>query len=132
MTTALHHAVAAAIAAALPPDAGLDADAVAEGLARPPDAAKGDLAFPCFKLSKTLRKAPPQIAADLAGALGGVPLFTDVQAAGAYVNVRLDLGRAAAIVLPEIAAGSPGAAPARTERVMVEYSQPNTHKAFHV
>ncbi len=132
MTTALHHAVAAAIAAALPPDAGLDADAVAEALARPPDAAKGDLAFPCFKLSRALRKAPPQIAAELAGALGGVPLFAEVQAAGAYLNVRLDLGRAAAIVLPGIAAGSPGAAPVRTERVMVEYSQPNTHKGFHV
>lgn len=132
MTTALQQAVAAAIAAALPPEAGLDASAVADALTRPPDAELGDFAFPCFKLAKLLRKAPPQIATDLVPALAAVPLFAAVRTAGAYLNVRLDLGRAAALVLPALAAGGPPAATPRTERVMVEFSQPNTHKAFHV
>ena len=35
-------------------------------LESPPDPAMGDLAFPCFKLARTLKKAPPLIAADLA------------------------------------------------------------------
>jgi len=132
MTTALQHAVAAAIAAALPAEAAMDSDAVAEALARPPDPTLGDFAFPCFKLAKALRKAPPQIAVTLADALGDVPLFAEVRPAGAYVNVKLALGRAAAIVLRAPAAGAPAPVPARPERVMVEYSQPNTHKAFHV
>ena len=29
----------------------------------PPDSSMGDIAFPCFRLSKTLRNAPPKIAA---------------------------------------------------------------------
>ena len=31
----------------------------------PPDENMGDYAFPCFKLAKTLRKAPPAIANEL-------------------------------------------------------------------
>ena len=42
---------------------------VAAMLEYPPDANMGDLAFPCFKLSKTLRRAPVQIAATLAASL---------------------------------------------------------------
>jgi len=132
MTTALQQAVAAAIAAALPEAAAMDADLVAQSLGRPPDPTMGDLAFPCFKLAKALRKAPPQIAVDIAAALGNAPLFTEVRPAGAYVNLRLDLGAAAKLVLPDLAAGAPAEVPRRAERVMVEFSQPNTHKAFHV
>ena len=31
----------------------------------PPDSSLGDIAFPCFKLSRILRKAPPMIAKEL-------------------------------------------------------------------
>ena len=34
---------------------------------KPSDPKLGDLALPCFKLAKTLRQAPPKIAAELAG-----------------------------------------------------------------
>jgi arginyl-tRNA synthetase len=132
MTTALQQAVAAAIAAALPDGATIDVAEVAQNLGRPPDPTMGDLAFPCFKLAKALRKAPPQIATDLAAALAGVALFTGVRTSGAYVNVTLDLGAAAKLVLPDLAAGAPADVPHRPLRVMVEFSQPNTHKAFHV
>ena len=36
----------------------------------PPDEALGDLAFPCFKLSRELKMAPPAIAAKLCDNLG--------------------------------------------------------------
>ncbi len=36
-----------------------------EMLEIPPDAEMGDYALPCFKLAKTMRMAPPKIAADL-------------------------------------------------------------------
>lgn len=35
------------------------------GLARPPRPDMGDMAFPCFRFAKSLRKAPDQIARDL-------------------------------------------------------------------
>jgi arginyl-tRNA synthetase len=131
MTTALQRAVAAAIAAALP-EGTIDASEVASSLARPPDPTMGDLAFPCFKLSKALRKAPQAIASEVAAALATASLFTEAKPAGAYVNLRLELGAAAKLVLPDLAAGAPADVPHRPERVMVEFSQPNTHKAFHV
>ena len=44
----------------------LDKETVAGILEIPPKADMGDYAFPCFQLAKTLRKAPPMIAADIA------------------------------------------------------------------
>ena len=44
------------------PDAPICAAEIADMLEYPPDTTMGDLAFPCFKLSKTLRRAPVQIA----------------------------------------------------------------------
>ena len=43
-------------------DASLEAAEIASALEIPPDTAMGDYAFPCFRLSKTLRKAPMMIA----------------------------------------------------------------------
>ena len=40
------------------PGAAMDAAAIGGMLETPPDPAMGDFALPCFKLSKTLRKAP--------------------------------------------------------------------------
>ena len=47
-------------------EAELNATDIAAMLEYPPDASMGDLAFPCFKLSRTLRRSPVQIAAALA------------------------------------------------------------------
>ena len=44
---------------------------VAAMLEYPPDPAMGDLALPCFKLSKQLRRSPVQIAAAVAPAIKG-------------------------------------------------------------
>jgi arginyl-tRNA synthetase len=122
--------VARALHPALPEAAGLTVADVRDALAAPPDPALGDFAFPCFKLAKALKKGPPIIARELAEALRS-PLFT-ATAAGPYLNLRLDLGQAAAHVLPPLARGDTHAPPPTGTRVMVEYSQPNTHKAFHV
>jgi arginyl-tRNA synthetase len=130
VTSALLQGVATILHAALPPEAGLSPRDVADRLEMPRDAKLGDLAFPCFRMDKKLG-SPPQIAAALAKAVPG-GLVAEATAAGPYLNLRLDLGRAAAIVLPELAAGLPEPTVTRDEKVMVEYSQPNTHKAFHV
>lgn len=131
--TLLRHRIAEAIAAALPPGADATTDAIAEQLGAPPDPALGDLAFPCFRLAKSLRKPPPVIASELAAALADKLPFEAAQPSGPYVNVRLQPGELASLVLPPLARGlpEPRSRP-EGERVMVEFSQPNTHKAFHV
>ena len=47
----------------------------------PPDEAMGDLAFPCFKLSRTLKKAPPVIAQELCGRIKA-DMISGAEAAG--------------------------------------------------
>ena len=48
---------------------GLAAEELAGYIEIPPNPEMGDYAFPCFRLAKALRKAPPAIAADLAARL---------------------------------------------------------------
>ncbi|HIG86604.1 MAG TPA: arginine--tRNA ligase [Planctomycetes bacterium] len=50
----------------------------------------GDFAFPCFPLAKTLRKAPPKIAQELAEGLAKRLEGIEVQATGPYLNFRID------------------------------------------
>lgn len=103
----------------------------------PADRKLGDLAFPCFALAKSLRKAPPLIAKELVEALqpkiAKQSELSKVVATGAYINFFLNTSFLAKEIIPQIISGE-YIAPrkARGKRVMVEYSQPNTHKAFHV
>jgi arginyl-tRNA synthetase len=116
----------------------LSVEDVTDLLAPPPKADMGDLAFPCFRLAKALRNAPPKIAAELVDGLkakidaGEAGILGDATTAGPYLNLRFDLAKAAALVLPAWARGEAPTPAPKGEKVMVEYSQPNTHKAFHV
>ena len=57
-----------------------------------PDRKLGDISIPCFKLSKALGKAPPQIAADIAAkfVIEKNNFIESVQAVGPYVNVKIN------------------------------------------
>lgn len=101
-------------------------------LETPPDAAMGDLGAPCFPLARTLRKAPPAIAEDIAAAItlasGG--WVQKVAAVGPYVNFWMDHARQAAVVLadPEAAVTAepvPG-------KVLVEHTSANPNGPLHV
>ena len=47
----------------------LDSNLIEEFIEIPKDGANGDYAFPCFKLAKELKKAPPAIANETAGSV---------------------------------------------------------------
>ena len=113
------------------------AEEIAAQVEVPKDPQMGDLAFPCFSLAKELRKAPPKIAQELAEVLrdriDGHQFVVAAEAAGPYLNFRIDRTFQIAALLPAILDGTFLAPrPATSERVMIEYSQPNTHKVFHV
>ena len=57
----------------------------------PPDKTMGDIALPCFRLSKVLRRSPVQIAETLSSAVSD-PEFKEVSVAGGYLNIKIDLG----------------------------------------
>lgn len=96
----------------------------------------GDLAFPCFTLSKELKKNPAQIAGELGDAVRAEldeSRFDRVAATGPYLNVGIATSDFASQLMPRLQDGSFLAQRSPTgQRVMIEYSQPNTHKAFHV
>ncbi len=101
----------------------------------PQDEKLGDFAFPCFKLAKVLRKAPPLIAREIAAALADDPFFARVEPVNAYVNMFLSrapfVGDVITSVLDEGEAfGRSDVGAGRT--VIVEFSSPNIAKPFHI
>jgi len=110
----------------------------------PPDPNMGDLGFPMFAFAKTLRMGPPQIAKIVEEELLNSGL-KDISAAGPYLNVRVNRGEAACGVLGEFLGRdkdvqSSGAGDIvidrsdilKGQRIMVEYSSPNTNKPLHL
>lgn len=105
------------------------------GIVRPPKPEMGDLAFPCFTLAKTLRKAPQAIATQVAEALAAAPGIASAEPAGGFVNARLDPAMAARVTLGHVlrdpehfADGDRG----QGKRLLVEFSSPNTNKPQHL
>ena len=74
------------------------------------------------------------IAERLASALDASRLFSRVEAVRGYVNAYFDADLVASRAVQGVLAAGPayGQGAAKDAQVMVEYSQPNTHKAFHI
>ena len=68
----------------------MDADEINSLLEIPPKAEMGDFAFPCFKLAKVFRKAPPLIAEDLKDKNGCPEFLSKVECLGGYLNFFVD------------------------------------------
>lgn len=114
---------------------GIPEDNVLAVLEYPPQPELGDLAIPCFRFAKTLRKAPPQIAAELAESLRPFDLFDTVDVAGGYLNVTFARAKIANRVV-DLARKHPqalfSASRGAGERVAIDYSSPNIAKPFGV
>ena len=105
---------------------------------QPPNPEMGDYALPCFSFAKSLKRSPVKIAEELAKNLQSILTpdspITAIQAVGAYLNFTISPVAMAEVVLPDVFRGTYFKSPSKIahERVMIEYSQPNTHKGFHV
>ncbi len=127
--------IAGAIAAALSAPAKLPAEEIAGMLETPPNPEMGDFAFPCFKLAKALRKAPPLIAGELAAAVELPQGVEKAAPTGAYVNFTLDRAAQARAVLERIdrEGGRYGGSDVGGGRnVCIDYSSVNIAKPLHI
>ena len=127
--------IAAAVAAALPSPAQLPAEEIAGMLETPPNPELGDFAFPCFRLAKTLRKAPPLIAQELAESVALPEGVGSAQPAGGYLNFTLDRSAQARAVLSRIYAEGArygGSSEGAGRNVCIDYSSVNIAKPLHI
>ena len=67
----------------------LSREEISAALEIPPDTAMGDYAFPCFKLSKALRKSPMMISDALSAAIGA-DYLGKVESVKGYLNFFID------------------------------------------
>ncbi len=114
---------------------GLSKEEIKGWIEIPADESMGDYAFPCFRLAKTLRKAPPLIAADIAAKVGDAEAFAKVENVNAYVNFFIDRAYFAKELIEDV--NATGKSYGRSNvgqgrKVIVEYSSPNIAKPFHI
>lgn len=114
---------------------GLERETIENAVEIPPEQKLGDLAFPCFILARTLRAAPPVIAAGLAEKFLNDNHLAKVEAVGGYLNFFYNRAEFTENVINEVL--SKGADYGKTDAgkgktVLVEYSSPNIAKPFHI
>lgn len=108
-----------------------DAPAIEGFLEIPPDPAMGDYAFPCFRLSKPLRKGPPIIAQTLAEVIDA-PETARTEVAGGYLNFFLNRENFARETLKAITPRYSASEEGGGRVICIDYSSINIAKRFHI
>lgn len=103
----------------------------------PPRNSNADFSLPCFILSKAAKIPPGKIAQSLAEEICPDDLIKNAFAMGPYLNFNIDTKLLLADFIDRLKIDDPfipDSEPNERDKgpILIEYSQPNTHKLFHI
>ena len=113
---------------------GMEQDEIIKSLETPPNKEMGDFAFPCFRLSKQLRKSPVEISKDFESKIES-PLFSKIVATGPYLNFFVDEIKFNESVLRRIFSEKQNYGSSKIgqgKNIVIDYSSTNIAKPFHI
>ena len=115
---------------------GLDKQELETYIEIPKDTTMGDYAFPCFKLAKELKKAPPMIATEIMDKLEvNEKVIKKVEIVGGYINFYVNNILLVEEVLKEYDEKKEQYGNSKIgdgKNVVIDYSAPNIAKPFHI
>ena len=114
----------------------IDTEELVSFIEVPKESNHGDYAFPCFRLAKELKKAPPMIANEIKEKIEINPeIIENIEVVGGYLNIYINKQTLLTTTLEEIDKNKENygsSSVGEGKNVVIEYSSPNIAKPFHI
>ncbi|MEG1705221.1 MAG: arginine--tRNA ligase [Clostridia bacterium] len=104
-------------------------------LEKPKDSTMGDIAYPCFKLSKQLKNSPINIGNDILQNLNLDSRISKFEVVAGYINFYVNSEKLCENILNEISSKKEKYGfvnIGNSQNVCIDYSSPNIAKPFHL